>query len=150
MFSTNRLYLHRLVAVRADTSCLVQVAHGISTSGPLGPFERIGLAIPSEAHNPVLSRDPVDGTWLIWTCGCPHTPKHDDCTQETVSCPGGAPAQWTTTVYSSPSLDGPWTAHPDVLGNITRGRVSAQLKLYALSCAFSHTSQQRLSVPSPR
>ena len=35
----------------------------------------------------------------------------------------GAAAPWTTTVYSSKSLDGPWTAHVDVLGNITQKRL---------------------------
>ena len=103
-----------------------QVVHAVGNSSA-GPFRRVGVAIPSEAHNPVLSRDPTDDTWLIWTCGCPFAPaRADGCAHEVPSCPGGAPAQWTTTVYSSKSLDGPWEPHVDVLGNITRGRLGSQ------------------------
>lgn len=109
-----------------------QVAHGVTHSGsPLGPFTRVGTAVPTEAHNPVLSRDPVDGTWLLWTCGCPAPPETQDCSPPhsgPLVCPGGAASQWTTTVYSSTSLDGPWEAHVDVLGNITRGRVRVRAK----------------------
>ena len=66
-----------------------QVLHATSTSGnPLGPFERVGVAIPTEAHNPVLSRA-VDGTWLIWTCGCPMPAADRACKHTTVTCPGG-------------------------------------------------------------
>ena len=82
------------------------VIHSVSAS-PTGPFRRLGLAIGAEAHNPVLSRA-TDGTWLIWTCGCPRPSVPKGCVRETVSCPGGQAAAWTTTVYSSKSLDGPW------------------------------------------
>ena len=103
-----------------------QVVHAVGNSSA-GPFRRVGVAIPFEAHNPVLSRDPTDGTWLIWTCGCPFSPAHaEGCTHEVPSCPGGALAQWTTTVYASKSLYGPWEPHPDILGNITRGRLGSQ------------------------
>ena len=103
-----------------------QVMHATSSSA-MGPFTRVGIAIPYEAHNPVVTRDPSDGTWLIWTCGCPYKPTHAaGCASEKVTCPGGAQAQWTTTVYSSASLSGPWKAHPDILGNITRGRLGSQ------------------------
>lgn len=102
-----------------------QVLHAVSHTGPLGPFKRVGLAIPTEAHNPVLSRA-ADGTWLIWTCGCPHTPAEQDCDREKVVCPGGAQASWTTTVYSSKTLNGPWEPHINVLGNLTRGKLGSQ------------------------
>ena len=105
----------------------MQVIHAIADS-PLGPFTRVGIAIPTEAHNPVLSLDTNDGTWLIWTCGCPHAwpPGDGNCTRQPLTCPGGAQAPWTTTVYSSKSLDGPWVPHVDLLGNITRGRLGSQ------------------------
>ena len=103
-----------------------QVVHAVSNSST-GPFRRLGVAIPFEAHNPVLSRSPTDGTWLLWTCGCPFTPVHvEGCAREVPACPGGAEAIWTTTVYSSASLYGPWEPHVDILGNITRGRLGSQ------------------------
>jgi hypothetical protein len=38
-----------------------QVIHAINKDGnPLGVFEKVGVAVPTEAHNPVLSRA-VDG-----------------------------------------------------------------------------------------
>ena len=101
-----------------------RVLHAVGSSSA-GPFERVGLAVGTEAHNPVVSRA-SDGTWLLWTCGCPLTPTTPGCAKEEATCPGGAAAQWTTTVYSAASLDGPWTAHVDVLGNITRGRLGSQ------------------------
>jgi hypothetical protein len=73
----------------------------------------------------VLSRA-VDGTWLLWTCGCPNPTASHACDRESLTCPGGAQAAWTTTVYSSASLDGPWTPHVDLLGNMTRGRLGSQ------------------------
>ena len=120
-----------------------RVMHAVSNSST-GPFTRVGVAIPFEAHNPVLTRDPSDGTWLIWTCGCPYTPKHaDGCASEApVICPGGAQAQWTTTVYSSASLYGPWEPHPDILGNITRGRLGSQ----NVSPVFDQTSSGPLTL----
>ena len=118
-----------------------QVMHATSSSAT-GPFTRVGVAIPSEAHNPVLTRDPSDGTWLIWTCGCPYTPQHAaGCARETVTCPGGAPPQWTTTVYSSASLSGPWEAHPDILGNITRAWSTASIGSQNVSPVFDATSK---------
>jgi hypothetical protein len=83
-----------------------QVLHAVSHHGPLGPYERVGVAIPTEAHNPVLSRA-TDGTWLIWTCGCPHTAANTSCMREKLIFPGGAEAAWTTTVCSSKFLTGP-------------------------------------------
>jgi hypothetical protein len=82
------------------------VIHSVSAS-PTGPFHRLGIAIPAEAHNPVISRA-VDGTWLIWTCGCPNPNAPPGCARHKHSCSGGQEAAWTTTVYSSQSLDGPW------------------------------------------
>ena len=40
-----------------------------------------------QAHNPVLSRA-TDGTWLIWTCGCPHEAQ-PGCSRGALTCPGG-------------------------------------------------------------
>lgn len=101
------------------------VIHSTSNSGPTGPFTRQGVAIGPEAHNPVLSRA-VDGTWLLWTCGCPHSPANKSCARSELTCPGGAQAAWTTTVYSSSSLWGPWVPHVDLLGHITHGRLGSQ------------------------
>jgi hypothetical protein len=102
-----------------------QVIHSVA-SDPLGPFTRLGVAIGAEAHNPVISRTTDNSLWLIWTCGCPHPePQAPGCAKETIPCPGGLESVFTTTVYSSPSLDGPWTAHVNVLGNIT-GRQGTQ------------------------
>ena len=102
-----------------------QVLHAIGNSST-GPFQHVETAIPTEAHNPVITRDPSDGTWLIWTCGCPHVSDHDDCSFENVQCPGGAAPAWTTTVYSSKSLHGPWKPHVNLLGDITKGRLGSQ------------------------
>jgi hypothetical protein len=102
-----------------------QVLHAVSHHGPLGPYERVGVAIPTEARNPVLSRA-TDGTWLIWTCGCPHTAANTSCMREKLIFPGGAEAAWTTTVYSSKSLTGPWEAHVNTLGNLTPGKLGSQ------------------------
>eukprot|EP00039_Didymoeca_costata_P027400 m.18329 g.18329 ORF g.18329 m.18329 type:complete len:371 (+) comp6282_c0_seq2:164-1276(+) len=101
-----------------------QVIHSVSDN-PYGPFTFESVAVGTEAHNPVLSQA-VDGTWLLWTCGCPHTPNNQKCDHETLTCPGGAAAAWTTTVYSSKSLNGPWTPHVNLLGNITKGRLGSQ------------------------
>jgi len=98
-----------------------QVIHSTSKS-PTGPFTRHDLAVGTEAHNPVLSRA-IDGTWLLWTCGCPHTAT-PGCSKETLTCPGGKAAAWTTTVYSSQSLDGPWEPHVDVLNGIGGNNLS--------------------------
>jgi hypothetical protein len=92
------------------------VVHSVSTS-PTGPFERIGVAISAEAHNPVISRA-VDGTWLIWTCGCPNpSAAPTGCAHQKLTCEGGQAASWTTTVYSSKSLHGPWVPHINILGS---------------------------------
>jgi|EP01046_Picozoa_sp_COSAG06_P036833 hypothetical protein len=96
------------------------VIHSVSSS-PTGPFRRLGIAIPAEAHNPVLSRDPVDGTWLLWTCGCPNPTAPPGCPRENFTCPGGQAGSWTTTVYSSKSLDGPWQPHVNLLGEALKG-----------------------------
>ena len=90
-----------------------------------GPFVRKGVAVGAEAHNPVVSRA-VDGTWLIWTCGCPNPKAPAGCGHQELVCPGGAQGAWTTTVYSSKSLDGPWQPHVDLLGGVTRGRLGSQ------------------------
>jgi hypothetical protein len=96
------------------------VIHSVSDS-PTGPFARVGVAIPAEAHNPVVSRA-VDGQWLIWTCGCPNpSAAPTGCAHQALKCEGGQDASWTTTVYSSKSLDGPWTPHVDVLGSALKG-----------------------------
>lgn len=97
-----------------------QVIHSTSSS-PMGPFTRKGVVVGAEAHNPVLSRA-VDGTWLLWTCGCPSAHPPAGCGPSTLICPGGREAAWTTTLYSSASLDGPWEPHVDLLGNVTKGR----------------------------
>lgn len=102
---------------------LRQVIHSVSDN-PLGPFKRVGVAIAPEAHNPVLSRA-IDGTWLIWTCGCPNPRPPKGCSHQALEC-NGNPAAWTTTVYSSQSLDGPWKPHVDVLGAMTAGRLGSQ------------------------
>ena len=101
-----------------------QVIHAVSDNA-LGPFIRRGIAISTEAHNPVLTQA-LDGTWLIFTCGCPHKYADATCDRVELICPGGAEAAWTTTLYSATSLDGPWTAHVNVLGNATRGRLGSQ------------------------
>ena len=50
-----------------------------------------------------MTRDPVDGTWLLFTMGCPHdNSKDQSCAKTNVSCGiHGIGAYWTTTVYSS-------------------------------------------------
>ena len=95
------------------------VIHSIGSS-PTGPFRRIGIAVGAEAHNPVLSRA-TDGTWLLWTCGCPNPGAAKGCAHSTLTCPGGQQAAWTTTVYSSASLDGPWEPHVNLLGAALKG-----------------------------
>ena len=78
------------------------VIHSTSTSAT-GPFTRVGLAIGAEAHNPVISRA-TDGTWLIWTCGCPNpNPPSSSCTRTKLTCPGGQQAAWTTTARQLPT-----------------------------------------------
>lgn len=98
------------------------VVHSVSSS-PTGPFARVGVAIPAEAHNPVISQA-TDGTWLIWTCGCPNpsaAPTGCAHPEGGLQCEGGQAASWTTTVYSSKSLDGPWVPHVNVLGSALKG-----------------------------
>lgn len=78
---------------------LSTVIHSVGTSA-MGPFDRVGVAVPHEAHNPVVSRTADKSLWLIWTCGCPQArpPPHSGCKKETLACPGGAEPAWTTTV----------------------------------------------------
>ena len=95
--------------LRVIATCACPLAHA-------GPFTRQGLAVGTEAHNPVLSRA-TDGTWLLWTCGCPHAAP-PGCGHAALVCPGGKAAAWTTTVYSATSLDGPWEPHVDLLAGI--------------------------------
>jgi len=83
------------------------------------------VVIGPEAHNPVLSRA-IDGTWLLWTCGCPNATPPGGCERQNLTCPGGAAASWTTTVYSAASLEGPWKPHVNVLGSMTAGRLGSQ------------------------
>ena len=99
-----------------------RVYHAVSDNAT-GPFTRIGVAVETESHNPVMTRDPVDGTWLLFTMGCPFdNSKDQSCAKFNVSCGvNGIGAYWTTTVYSSMSLDGPWEPHVDLLGNLTLG-----------------------------
>ena len=99
-----------------------RVYHAVGDNAT-GPFTRLGVAVGTEAHNPVMTRDPVDGTWLLFTMGCPYdNSKDNSCAKTNVSCgPNGIGAYWTTTVYSSVSLNGPWEPHVDILGNLTRG-----------------------------
>jgi hypothetical protein len=99
-----------------------RVYHAVSENAT-GPFTRLGVAVGTEAHNPVMTRDPVDGTWLLFTMGCPYdNSKDQSCAKTNVSCGvHGIGAYWTTTVYSSMSLNGPWEPHVDILGNMTLG-----------------------------
>ena len=108
-----------------------QVAHGVA-SNPLGPYTRVGLAIHGEAHNPVISQA-VDGTWLLWTCGCPHVYTDRNCSHRVLKCAGGKEAAWTTTVYSSKSLNGPWTAHVDVLNSVAKVGVASVCAVIAMT-----------------
>ena len=99
-----------------------RVYHAVSDNAT-GPFTRLGVAVGTEAHNPVMTRDPVDGTWLLFTMGCPYdNSKDQSCAKTNISCGvHGIGAYWTTTVYSSMSLNGPWEPHVDLLGNLTLG-----------------------------
>jgi hypothetical protein len=103
------------------------VLHAVGANAT-GPWLKVGIAVPTEAHNPVLSRDPTDGTWLLFTMGCPHDNSADpSCAKTNVSCgPRGSGAYWTTTVYSSQSLYGPWVPTVDLLGNISVGHQGSQ------------------------
>ena len=103
MYSVYSERLATRLTTLAERTCFSQVS-----ASPTGPFRRLGLAVPAEAHNPVISRA-ADGTWLLWTCGCPNPGAPRDCARRSHNCTsGGKPAAWTTTVYSSASLDGPW------------------------------------------
>eukprot|EP00041_Stephanoeca_diplocostata_P009184 m.139695 g.139695 ORF g.139695 m.139695 type:complete len:371 (-) comp17638_c0_seq1:179-1291(-) len=122
---------HMFSAIMADRCSLSvwtfksMVIHSTSTT-PTGPFTKVDVAIPAEAHNPVLSRA-SDGTWLIWTCGCPNPSPAKECKHTAYTCPSnGQPATWTTTVYSSDSLNGPWKPHVGLLDNLTKGHLGSQ------------------------
>lgn len=95
---------------------LSQVIHAVAED-PLGPYERLGVAVNTESHNPVVSRAP-DGTYVMLTIGCPAPYSGTDCQPPEVICPNGQEARWTTTLHHSTSVEGPWTELPGLFDHL--------------------------------
>lgn len=102
------------------------IVHAVSSSGPLGPYERRGVAVKPFAHNPKVVRAP-DGTWLMYTIGTPLAPASlFNCSNESTSpaprdaanSPGRTPKnlESNVTLFTSASMGGPWTRFGIVLG----------------------------------
>ena len=102
-----------------------RIIHAVSTSGPLGPYSFANEAVPAFAHNPKVLKAP-DGTWLMYTIGV-RLPKEKlfNCSAHLNNDgkPGRTPGnlESNVTLYTSPSLTGPWTSQGVVLGEDDQG-----------------------------
>lgn len=117
------------------------IIHAISTTGADGPYSRKDVAVPPFAHNPKVVQAP-DGTWLMYTIGVKLAPSDlTNCSKSKGDLAGGAAAaaeavavpappspsphkpgrnpgnrESNVTLYTSQSLEGPWTKFGVVLG----------------------------------
>ena len=64
-------------------------AHAVSTSGPAGPYRRVGLALPAEACNPQVIR--FKGRWLLFHIGSGEGGEVSPCGPDTPRPPGPPP-----------------------------------------------------------
>lgn len=89
-----------------------RVLHSISTSGPLGPYTPVDVAVQAEAHNPQAIRAP-DGQYLLFDSyagpdgGCPRTANYTTCTGGK-SCGAKGPGAANFTFHAAPTPSGPW------------------------------------------
>jgi hypothetical protein len=101
------------------------IVHATSTTGPAGPYSRKDVVVVPFAHNPKVVRAP-DGTWLMYTIGV-QLPASQlfNCSgpDEEVAAaspppPGRNPEnrESNITLFTSKSLEGPWTRYGTVLG----------------------------------
>eukprot|EP00041_Stephanoeca_diplocostata_P038457 m.1517851 g.1517851 ORF g.1517851 m.1517851 type:complete len:1260 (-) comp25219_c0_seq4:160-3939(-) len=99
------------------------IVHAVSSTGPLGPYKRGDVAVMPFAHNPKVARAP-DGTWLMYTIGTP-LPASTlyNCSKTPPSTAvGGTPGRTpknlesNVTLFTSPSMHGPWTRFGIALG----------------------------------
>eukprot|EP00039_Didymoeca_costata_P004845 m.76552 g.76552 ORF g.76552 m.76552 type:complete len:395 (-) comp12563_c0_seq6:24-1208(-) len=99
------------------------VIHATSSTGPLGPYSKVGEAVPAFAHNPKVVQAP-DGTWLMYTIGTnvPQS-KLANCTSEQLNTPGRTPENLESniTLYTAANISGPWTRFGIVLGSDSEG-----------------------------
>lgn len=108
------------------------IVQAVSTSGPEGPYTRVGVAVKPFAHNPKVVRAP-DGTWLMYTIGVPRTAIFNCSSSgaEGVTVDNGVPPvkpdpsrpgrnpsnlESNITLYTSKSIEGPWVSAGVVLG----------------------------------
>ena len=106
------------------------IVHATSTSGPAGPYTRKDVAVVPFAHNPKVVRAP-DGTWLMYTIGvqlpasklfnCSHSQQVEE--PPPAPTPGRNPENLESniTLFTSKSLEGPWTRYGTVLGPDYKG-----------------------------
>ena len=106
------------------------IVHATSTSGPAGPYTRKDVAVVPFAHNPKVVRAP-DGTWLMYTIGvqlpasklfnCSHSQQVEE--PPPAPTPGRNPENLESniTLFTSDSLEGPWTRYGTVLGPDYKG-----------------------------
>ena len=104
-----------------------QAAHGVSKS-KAGPFERVGVAVPTQTHNVYYAYSPTDQVHLIYSIFSGTSPEacnpyFKGCTNgSTPGTQGGVrPRRWSPPstckgeggahVHWSKSLNGPWTSH---------------------------------------
>jgi len=113
------------------------IVHAVSTTGADGPYVKKDVAVPPFAHNPKVVQAP-DGTWLMYTIGVklPGSDIHNCSSSSggaadaiaappspTPHTPGRNPGnrESNVTLYTSDSLEGPWTKFGVVLGPDYKG-----------------------------
>ena len=105
----------------ADTS--THIAH-VTAPTPVGPWTRIGVAVPPAAGNPTITRAP-DGTWLLYFTNHRYKGYQRNCTGPVNSWgPPASPGSPSNSTNGRPfgislahakSLSGPWTIKYDVM-----------------------------------
>eukprot|EP01048_Picozoa_sp_COSAG05_P010827 COSAG05_NODE_978_length_6327_cov_7.588150_3_plen_435_part_00 len=104
------------------------IVRATSSTGPAGPYSRDQVAVKPFAHNPKVVRSP-DGTWLMYTIGVQLPPF------DLINCSGPSPIdavvgaaaspppgrnpenrESNITLYTSKTLQGPWSRFGVVLG----------------------------------
>ena len=99
------------------------IAH-VTSPTPLGPWTRVGVAVPPAAGNPTITKAP-DGTWLLYFTNHRYEGYQRNCTGPVASwgppASPGSPSNRTNgkpfgiSLAHAQSLGGPWTIRYDVI-----------------------------------
>lgn len=124
-------------------------AHAVSTSGPRGPYHRVGLALPTEACNPQAIH--FKGRWLLFHIGSAKGGKVSPCGPDTPRPPSPPPSPSPTPVPAGgplctrQKLVPGYGCHNLTCGGATPGEGSncgQYLSLPTLNCSSGHEASK--------